>query len=370
METATKSFLSSNSISNHHNRIVAGAVDDVGKVALDKRATSFFSKGIEVFSPQIEIVEKEGFADFKNNSVKQMLGNIVRCKRGIYIKPVCPHCNKVLTDEGEERAIRISCQNNFCDCEYCIESRKIKAKKRLRSFRIYAKKLIHLIFGFELQLSESKEKKQRREKIVKRIRKECEKRGFKLIGLVARDISEKKTEHHQLYYFHYHLAVYPVKDYRGFMLFVRFLGEKYKGVITTRNEGFKPTKALFNYFAKIMAGQISDKEHHHTTTYSKILSPEDYFKFFYRTNSLRHIGWDRDKLKLRVSHAERSEGVDMFKRLGLSETSKCPFCAGNLTFNNIILKKFIDDPPPPYETQVFMDYGAVYQKGGIDEKAN
>jgi hypothetical protein len=322
----------------------------------------FFTKTI--YSPEIEKIEKKGKLSEFPDAVKQMLGNIIRCKKGVYLMPTDPHGHPLL-----KKPVRDTCDNKFCDCEYCVESRKIKARKRLEEYPIFKKdskekgfrskkdKAVHLHIDFNITFENTDEEKKEREKTLKNIRRDFERKGFNLIGVMVFDIKGKDKRGKIIYYKHYHLALYPPRFWETFKKVCGALTEKYKGKAIIKNEGFKPKKSLVNYFVKIIAGQISGDaygiEEHHTLLYKDIMSPEDYNKFFLHKQVLRYVGYDKKKGVKCVYHAERSESVNNLYCLGQRLPKKCPVCGWEVDRSKIKIKKTFEDDPPPLENQIY-----------------
>jgi len=310
---------------------------------------SLFSNVSFIPEPEQETIIRAGAETSKEFLLRKIRRRIANCQKGVYRKVKCPNCKQVLGDEKGEFGVRISCDNKFCACKFCIVSRKIKAKENLNAYKIKSPKMIHLIVGFEIQTGESKEQKQRREKALKEItkqlsailKKSC---GQELHALGVWDITDKTIEGHELvgkrFFMHYHLALMPV-NFRELMLAVRNVQEKYKGFTTIRNEGYKPRKALFRYFVKILAGEVSGEGEHHTLLYNQFLKLEEYVSFFYKKKMLRAFACSLI--------ANPSLGSDMYKGIGLSLPEKCPSCGFQMTPEKfwIIFSEVAEAQPPP-----------------------
>ena len=303
----------------------------------------------EIKEKQIETILKPSSDMREEFLLKNIERRIANCRKGVFRKAKCPKCGEVLGSEKGEHAVRITCDNKFCSFEFCITSRKIKAKKNLKAYNIKAEELIHLIIGFEIQTGESKEKKQRREKVLKAMMEKLNaiikySSGQELHAVMTWDITDKTLAGHEnlgkRFFIHVHLAVLPV-NFSVLMFAVREVQENYKGIATIRNKGFKPRKSLFRYFGKILAGEVSGEGKHHTLHYNQFLILAEYVEFFYRKKMLRAFACSLNSLAP-VSR-------DMFHQIGLSLPEKCPACNSEKTKEKfwIIFYEIAEAVPPP-----------------------
>jgi len=293
----------------------------------------------EIFTRQTEFIIKPSAEKRRKFNVQTILRNVRKCREGNFVRVACKSCKNELSPT----TIRLTCQNRFCSCPDCVEMRRLKAFGNLERLKVRSKSLIHLIVGFERIIGESKDKKKQREEVLSSIKIELEKCGIKLHAVSVWDMNVHEKKGFKFFYMHYHLALLPVKDFRCLMLAVRKVQEKFKGIATIRNEGYKPKKSLFNYFAKIQAGLVSTEEEHHTVTYSKILTIQEFREFFYHKRMLRK--WALSSVSC-VLH-DTSGREYMFKLLGISLPKKCPFCGCELSRANVFLKKITEEEKPP-----------------------
>lgn len=311
----------------------------VSRAGADSRNSIFdensFSYICKVKVTETEFVVEEKPEVLKKHRVETMLEKIRDCKEGVYYKKVCADCGK------EYQTIRETCQNRYCP--YCVEMRRNKAFYRLRAYRIRNPNSIHLTIGFQLQVGESKEQKQRREKDLSKMIKEL----GEIHALIVWDIKAKQKGNLKLLFMHYHLDVLPVKDFRTLMLAIRKIQEKFKGKATITNFGYKKTKAVLNYFASIMAGKVSTDDKHHTALYRDFLTPEEYLDLFYKKRMLRAVALTRSRSVM----SGASGGELMFYQLGTSFSENAPSCCPACHSERFYIKKVSDEDKPPPSTQ-------------------
>ena len=325
----------------------------------DQNISVQHSHGHNIKSLEIEKILVEG--DFKSykDPVKLMLGKIVRCKRGVYLKAKCPHCKKIVSDEHGEMSVRKTCDNRFCNDPFCIISRKMKAMQRLESYNVQARDLIHAEISFPLQVGETKDKKQRRDLTMRNISQSFKRLGINLHALMVWDIKVKQRGDLEFYFMHFHLAILPMnyqKFFRAQSIVRRDVIKRTGQEFIIHVEGWRPKESLFTYFSQIMAGEISIGEEHHTAHYRDFISPEQYHKLFYRKNMLRM--WSMKKWAVSVCAVEPGRD-SMFKHIGLSLPNNCPNCFGELTKETIIIIKVLEEQKPPNLTKDFLDYGVI-----------
>ena len=281
--------------------------------------------------------------------LKNIERRIANCRKGVFRKAKCPKCGEVLGSEKGEHSVRITCDNKFCSFEFCITSRKIKAKKNLKAYNIKAEELIHLIIAFEIQTDESKEQAQRRQKTKNKIIKQLtailkKKCGQQLHAICIQNVVNKtlaRYEHKgKRFFMHYHLGVLPV-NFGVLMFAIRQVQENFKGTATIRNAGYKPRKTLFRYFVKELAGEVSDMANHHTLHYNQFLTLPEYKKFFYKKKILTACA-----LSLNAKPKPRL-GYVLSNRIVVPE--KCPACGFKMTKEKfwIIFTEIAEAVPPP-----------------------
>ena len=332
-----------------------GELTSLASLEVQESAPSFlFSKTI--ISPQIEFIVEKNDKLAEILKFKRFLKKIKQCRKGTWIK-IKHKCGGFVVDEkGEPIRVRITCDDKYCDDPFCIESRKIKAKQRLDAYKVTPKKLIHLIMSFPWQFGETKEQSAKRELVIRYTKEEMQKLGIKIHGLFVFDIKAKGEGNLKRYLPHYHFALYPQNHARfvyslikARKVILKKTGLSSENGFTLTSKNYKPKKALFRYFAKIMAGLVSDEEEHHTTTYNKIMPSEEYFNFFYGKRVLRV--WGLEKFVCRTPEPERSEY--MFQRLGRTLPEKCSFCGETITPDSIKLIKEVGEQKPPNPDGVF-----------------
>lgn len=337
----------------------AGSSSVLGGSSLLLKTSYLKPHAVEVTAPQVEFVLKEGFPDHPHKLVKRMLGKIAVCRRGNWVQIMCSHCKNPVMIGKKYLMVKRHCNNKFCSCEECIEQRRLKAWTKLKNYGIEKDELVHMEISFPLQLNESDDKRRKRELTLRYIRESFRKLDLYWFSLTAWDIKATIVKELKSYFMHYHIALLP-KNYRKFMAALPLVREKVmkksSQEFTIHNEGWKPKVPLLGYFAKIMAGKLSDDKHHHAILYRDMMSPEEYHRLFYRKRILR-LSSPFGLLSLRK--AERSEALLMFKGLCFKLPGKCSFCSHKLDLDSIYVIKIREDFKPPDKSRVLIDYNVT-----------
>ena len=214
--------------------------------------------------------------------LKERLG---KCGRNFLTKS-CP-------EDGSIVRLRLHCFNRVCVS--CLDSRKARALRLLKSYR-WPKRVLHCVYGFPRGALPGKVEKANLGKHISRflscLREGCThgkmgKKNIKLggvnrfLGLRVLDINSDSGG----VYLHYHAALWwekkiDVRAMRGVLL---RHGIKFFKVI-----GWKSSRAIIKYFAKRLAGEYElDGK---SATVQEIVSEEEFSERVYRMRSLVVLG--------------------------------------------------------------------------------
>jgi hypothetical protein len=206
----------------------------------------------------------------------------------------------------------------------------------LKSFKIKSPNLYHFEIGFE-HISDLDDKTV---KVLRRAvdlwMKEMKRLGTPVRALRVFDMLKKSSG----YYLHFHFASLPVGDVRKFGQNCHLAREnmisKGQTPFIVRIEGYRPKKAIFDYFSKRMAGTFGHECKGTAQTFSDMMSLEQYFEVFFRSKHLySSLGW-------------KALPDSNLVRIVLSCPKICPHCSHN-TFS-LISNDYLgeqDHPPPP-----------------------
>jgi hypothetical protein len=199
---------------------------------------------------QIEYVIPEKYASYLADNLKNRIDS---CGKLTRIKRKCYDCG----NEQEERIIRQSCYNRFC--EKCATVRFRKAYSRLSNYKIDNDyKMIHAVIGFEEKGSNfSRDYKKSEESVIKLFFKRLKESGVNAQGIKIFDYQDEKH-----IYSHYHLALmqhYKLYDLRHLMnvreQVIKETGTKFIFRVLNYQS---PWARLKRYFSKRIAGLYGD----------------------------------------------------------------------------------------------------------------
>lgn len=196
-------------------------------------------------------------------------------KARLEIKCGNENCGDTITKE-----ILLHCFLRYDSC--CFESRYVKAKKKLNSYKIYSERLLHVIVGFPTKPEFHRENKKQEEKKMCEFHRQMKVVGFELKGLRIFDFQDKEDQ-----YSHYHYALLPQKNQHDFFRAVNRVRANSGGKFIVKMVGYRSKNTLFKYFAKRIAGKYGDGSE--SFFLSDRMSVEKYVENFYNVRSLVKI---------------------------------------------------------------------------------
>ena len=263
-----------------------------------------------------------------HQKTRRIIEKIQGCEKMPWARAVCKSCGEIVSDERH----KLTCGLRYCANPLCVGNRIKKNILRLESANVFSSRLIHFEISFPYVANLHKEFKNYFEKVQRTFFREMKKLGTPVNALRIFDLKEKDGK----YFYHFHFAQMPVKDY---MLFVKNV-RRARAITQLREnmplvvhfEGWRPKKSLFGYFAKRMAGVYGDETRGNVQYLADFISADDYANNFYNVRTYSIIG---DFPRPRRGNVLNVSPVSV---------KECPYCHSHSI--RLVPEEMILDPPP------------------------
>lgn len=247
-------------------------------------------------------------------------------------------------DNGMARFCPLTCGQTYGRC--CYDQRYAKALKRLTSYPIKSKRLIHISIGFPKDIvPETKSSKKLMEWALTRFHRLVRKK-YNWLALRVFDMEQNGA------YIHFHYAMIPEVKSLDLRFLRRMIQKASKGLIKTINvHGFRSKRGLFKYFAKRVAGLYSHNEGKNKEVFflEDIMSYAQYHELFFNVRSLVIIGspklLKKFGLTCNIAPVSFSDVVDL---------------PHNWIYTGVFIKPDKAHPPPDHE--ITLDEALSYAK--------
>jgi hypothetical protein len=210
-------------------------------------------------------------------------------------------------------------------CKKCFDVKMTKHRRRLESYRIRTKRIIHCTAGIKV---DSKDKilgaKKELEKIFRKFTPKLRKRGFLFRYLRVFDLAHNKKD--GTWFAHFHFGVIP----EGRKLNSTNLNNLISRVSNNRVQvfkiiGYKSKKNVFGYFAKRMSGYFGHKKHGDNFFLEEVMTWEEADNIFLHMRKLVVSAPSEARLssnKGNIALREHDKNYSIIERLGISFTIK------------------------------------------------